>query len=67
MADDNDTWNMTYYHRAIRTKIGEGLRTHYDRELAQPLPHRLFTLLIELNDPPDSEEGQPGLAPDSKS
>jgi hypothetical protein len=56
MPDDKDTWNMTFYHRAIRTKIGDALRVHYDCEVTQPMPHRLFTLLLELNEQPEAEE-----------
>jgi hypothetical protein len=33
-------------YRAIRTKLGEAIRSQY--ELARPLPERLFLLLKEL-------------------
>lgn len=62
MSDDKDTWNMTFYHRAIRTKIGDALRAQYDGEITQPMPHQLFTLLLELNEQPEGEEMKNGSA-----
>jgi len=54
MASD-DAWNTTYYQRAIRTRIGETLRAQYDRERS-PMPHRLFTLLMQLNESAGTDE-----------
>jgi len=54
MTKGHDAWNTTYYHRAIRTRIGEALRAHLDDEQA-PLPHRLLTLLMQLNEQENSE------------
>jgi hypothetical protein len=36
MQDEHDAWNTTYFHRAIRKRIGEALLAGYD--LSQPLP-----------------------------
>src|SRR4029077_9635781 len=41
-------WNTTFYHRAIRTKIGQALRATYD--LPQELPHQMLALLMQLVD-----------------
>jgi hypothetical protein len=41
-------WNTTFYHRAIRTKIGQALRATYD--LPQELPHQMLALLMQLGD-----------------
>jgi hypothetical protein len=49
MPDENDVWNTTFYHRAIRTKIGEALSVDYD--LSKPLPNRVRTLLEKLDGP----------------
>jgi hypothetical protein len=49
MQANGDPWNRTFYDRAIQTKIGQGLRAQYDFE--QPLPERLFALLMELDEP----------------
>ena len=49
MPDENDVWNTTFYHRAIRTKIGEALSADYD--LSQSLPDRVRTLLEKLDEP----------------
>ena len=35
-------------HRSIQSKIGEELRAQYD--LPQEMPHRIFTLLIQLGE-----------------
>jgi hypothetical protein len=56
MADGYDTGNMPFYNRAIRTRIGAALRAMYDSEMSQPIPHRLFTLLIDLDEPAEVEE-----------
>jgi hypothetical protein len=44
----DSAWNTTFYHRAIRTKIGQELRERYD--LRQELPHRILTLLTQLDE-----------------
>jgi hypothetical protein len=56
MADGYDTGNIPFYNRTIRTRIGAALRTMYDSELSQPIPHRLFTLLIDLDEQREVEE-----------
>ena len=58
MADGYHTGNMPDYKRTILMKIGAALRAMYDGELPQALPHRLFTLLIDLNRPPEAKEGE---------
>jgi hypothetical protein len=35
-------------YRDIQTKIGEGLKAHY--EPPKELPHRLLTLLLQMNE-----------------
>jgi hypothetical protein len=47
LASDWDAWNKTFYHRAIRAKIGNELRAQY--ELPQGLPQRLVGLLMQLD------------------
>jgi hypothetical protein len=49
MQDERDVWNITYFHRAIRNKIGDALSADYD--LSQPLPDRIHTLLGQLDQP----------------
>ena len=51
---NGDAWNMSCYHRAIRTRLGEALRAHFDHERT-PLPHQLLTLLMQLNEPENAE------------
>ena len=53
MVEGNDTGDT---HRTVRTKIGAALRVLYNSELSQPIPHRLFTLLIDLDEPAEVEE-----------
>ena len=50
MERERNPWENTFSHRVIRTKIGQVLRAQYDQDLAQPLPHRLLTLLMLLNE-----------------
>jgi len=50
MAREYNAWDKTFYHRAIQTKIGQGLREQYDQDLARPLPHNLFTLVMQLGE-----------------
>ena len=50
MERERNPWENTFYHRVIQTKIGQVLRAQYDQDLAQPLPHRLLTILMQLNE-----------------
>jgi hypothetical protein len=50
-----DDLKHSFYLRAIRTRIGEELRGHF--ELPEPLPDRFAALLKEL------DEEQDGAAP----
>jgi hypothetical protein len=49
MQDEDDVWNTTDVHRAIRRRIGEALSAGYD--LSKPLPDRMYTLLHQLDEP----------------
>jgi hypothetical protein len=55
MAREYNAWDKTFYHRAIQTKIGQGLREQYDQDLARPLPHNLFTLVMQLGEQQERE------------
>ena len=57
MAHEVNPWNKTFYHRVIRTKIGQGLREQYTQDLARSLPHRLSTLLMQLDEQENTERG----------
>jgi hypothetical protein len=46
-ADRVPDWKAPPY-RDIQTKIGEGLRAHY--EPPEEMPHRLLTLLIQMDE-----------------
>ena len=48
MQNERDVWNTTFYHRAIRKRIGEVLSAGYD--LSQPLPDRVDKLLHQLDE-----------------
>jgi hypothetical protein len=51
MASERNPSEKTFYHRAIQTKIGQTLRMEYDRDQsAQALPHRLFTILLRMDE-----------------
>jgi hypothetical protein len=65
MDSERDIWNTTYFHRAIRTRIGKTLSAAYD--LSQPLPDKMRTLLAQLEEPSASEanRGHP-LTPKSR-
>jgi hypothetical protein len=39
----------SFYHRAIRTKVGNALREQYD--LSEPLPEPLTKALLKLDQP----------------
>jgi hypothetical protein len=56
METKRDVWNTTYFHPAIRKRIGETLSTGYD--LSKPLPDRMRALLTQLEEP--SAEGASG-------
>jgi anti-sigma factor NepR-like protein len=58
MADGYYAGNIRSYKRTIHTRIGAALRAMYDSELSQPMPHRLFTLLIDLNKQPEVKEAK---------
>jgi hypothetical protein len=44
---EHDAWNTNLRLRALQAAIGEELRAHY--ELPRELPHRILTLLMQLN------------------
>ena len=54
MERERTVWDKTFYHRVIQSKIGEVLRTQYD-PVSQPLPHRLVTLLMQLDEQRNTE------------
>jgi hypothetical protein len=41
-------WNVSFYHRIVRTTIGEELKATY--HVPQELPHNLFVLLMQMNE-----------------
>jgi hypothetical protein len=41
-------WNMSFYHRVVRTTIGEKLKASY--EVPQGLPHSMVVLLMQMNE-----------------
>jgi hypothetical protein len=47
VSHELNAWNKTFYHRAIQTKIGQGLRAQYD--LSPDLPQPILTLLTQLD------------------
>ena len=49
MERKRNPWEKPSHH-LIQTKIGQVLRARYEHDLAQPLPHRLLTLLTQLNE-----------------
>jgi hypothetical protein len=49
MKRERNPWEETFYSRVILKKIGQGLKELYDQDLARPPPHRMFTLLMQLN------------------
>jgi hypothetical protein len=59
MKQERSAWDETFYHHVIQTKIGQVLRAQYGRDyLAQPLPQRLLTLLMQLGEHQDTEGGE---------
>jgi hypothetical protein len=58
MPDNRDVWDTTFYHCAIRKRIGEELSI--DHDLWQPLPDRIRTILNQLDEPTvESRTGKP--------
>jgi hypothetical protein len=53
----DDVWNTNLYHRAIRKTISEVLSQSKRYDLSQPLPERIRTLLVQLD-----EQSVQGLA-----
>jgi hypothetical protein len=51
----DDAWDKAVRLRTIQTKIGQELRAQY--ELPQELPHRILTLLMQLNAQQDASSG----------
>jgi hypothetical protein len=49
MPDERDVWNTTFFHCAIRKRIGDALSTGAD--LSKPLPDRMRALLTQLEEP----------------
>jgi Anti-sigma factor NepR len=50
MEREPNPLEKTFYNRLMQTKIGEALRAQYDKDfLSQPLPDRLVTLLLRLD------------------
>ena len=41
-------WNVSFYHRVVRTTIGQELRASY--EVSQDLPHSMIVLLMQMNE-----------------
>jgi hypothetical protein len=64
MESERDVWNITCLHRAIRKGIGEALSAGHD--LSQPLPDRMHTLLIQLDEPNADGLISPVLPPISR-
>jgi hypothetical protein len=46
--DEHDNWDKVIRLRAIQTEIGRALRANYG--LPWEVPHRILTLLMQLND-----------------
>jgi len=66
MERDADPWEMSFYQRAIMTKIGQTLRVEYGQDdLTQPLPHGLFTLLMQLNEPQNEPQTKSQSEPEN--
>ena len=53
---EHDSWNEALRLRALQAAIGEELRVQC--ELPRELPHRILTLLMQLNGQSDAEEAQ---------
>jgi hypothetical protein len=59
MEDERDPFERTFYHRVMQAKIGQALKEQYGQNrLSQPLPHRLLTLLMQLNEQESTEFGE---------
>jgi hypothetical protein len=48
MPDERDVWNTTFFHCAIRKRIGEPFSAGHD--LSQPRPDTTHTLLDKLDE-----------------
>jgi hypothetical protein len=57
MEHERNVWDKTFHRGIIHSKIGDALRAQYD-SLSQPIPQRLLTLLIQLNEQRNTECGQ---------
>jgi hypothetical protein len=55
LHDDDDALDKAVRLRAVQAKIGHELRAQY--ELPKELPHRILTLLMQLNAQQDAESG----------
>jgi hypothetical protein len=62
MAQAPDDFSDSFYYRAIRTRIGETLRTLFIP--AEPPPNRLLDLLHALDDPKGGGTGGTEERPD---
>jgi hypothetical protein len=51
--DEWDNWERTLSLRAIQTKLGKALRAQY--KLPEELPHRMLTLLMQIDASQDRE------------
>jgi hypothetical protein len=52
---DDDALDKAVRFRAVQAKIGQELRAQYG--LPRELPHRILTLLMQLNAQQDAESG----------
>ena len=50
---DNVPWSKAVARRAVRTMIGQELRSRY--EVPQDMPHEMLTLLMQLNEREEEE------------
>jgi hypothetical protein len=57
-----DDFSDSFYYRAIRTKIGEALRSHLLP--TEPSPKRLFDLLQKLDEPRVGDTGRTDEKPE---
>ena len=54
MERECNVWDKTFYHRVIQSKLGDALRTQYG-PVSAPLPDRLLTLLMQLDEQRNTE------------
>src|ERR1700730_9122478 len=57
---EHDAWNTNLRLRALQAAIGEELRAQY--ELPQELPHRILTLLMQLNEGNENGSRKSGVS-----